>query len=74
MRENVKIRPPQEVEARTRGQERETGLGDRQATFPLEHQVEALAQRMQMKNVGRSISNLRIGQRFPTPIGQLLLF
>lgn len=60
MRENILFRPSGQIELGAIRQELETGLRHRRAAFPRQHGVEPGLQRMQMKNIGRRIGNLRL--------------
>src|SRR5690349_9241281 len=58
MRENVLLAPTQQIEPGTGGQELEAGPCQIGATGAYQHDVELVAQLMQMQHVGRRIGDL----------------
>src|SRR5579862_281281 len=72
--EDVLLRPPFEVKQDTRRQEPERGLRQLGSPLSREHRVEPDAQRVQMKDIGRGVAQLLVGQRRRAPIRALLLF
>jgi len=73
MREDVFELPAAEIEPRPRRQEIETGLRKFGAPLAREHRVEALAQRVQVQDVGSGISELRFIELLRAPVARLLL-
>src|ERR1700722_10953704 len=73
MRENILGVPALQIEPRPRRQKFETGLRQPEAALAGEHGIEALAQRMQMQDIGSCIGQLRLAEALRTPVARLLL-
>ena len=73
MRENIRFRPPREIEPRARGQKVETGGGEGVAPLARQHDVELRLKLVQMQHVRGGVNLLRLRQGLRAPVRGLLL-
>ena len=73
MREDIHFFPAGEIQARTGGEEIETGLGESGAAFTRQHLIQRRLQLMQIGDVIGGISQLAFRQLARPPIRRLLL-
>src|SRR4051812_38789055 len=73
MRENVLRGPTGEIEPGAGRKEPEARRRELRAALARQHRVELLLQRMQVEHVVGRVGDLRLGQAFGAPVGELLL-
>src|SRR3712207_6233387 len=73
MRKDVRVRPAQQVELGTGGQEAEAALRDGVAVLPPEPGVQSRLHGMEVENVGCPVVELRLREGLGAPVGGLLL-
>ena len=74
MGENVLFGPAGQIEPGARRQKFECRLRQRRPPLTRQHRIEALAQRMQVQDIGGGIAQLLVGEQRCAPIRALLLF